>query len=112
KGVFTLTGAQPLGPSVSASPYAPKLARIDSVGGLDVIAYYGNRWVAWHGNGDGTFSSPVPFPDGAAVYAVADLNGDGLDDAIVAPPTTYDLHVYFNVAGQFVDGGVIGFSRP
>jgi Bacterial Ig-like domain (group 3)/FG-GAP-like repeat len=58
------------------------------------------------GNGDGTFQSPLPFATGGVAawdVVVADLNGDGRMDAVVA-----SLATSFSKKGKFLGPAVIG----
>src|SRR5262249_40875941 len=85
--VFSLrNGLQTFGQSVTLGiPFQPGgLAVFDADGDarVDVLATdpVDNTLVMLHGNGDGTFASPVTGVD-AGQLAFADFNRDGMDDA-------------------------------
>jgi uncharacterized protein (TIGR03437 family) len=107
-GTFSATAPIPLSGGPSLGPYSIVAADFNGDGKLDLAVTLSNYTTApgglavLLGRGDGSFQSPVIYPVTSAGFVAGDLNGDGIPDLIVDPPTSEDA---YGGAGYLIGNG-------
>src|SRR5436190_1838116 len=75
-------------------------------GNLDVVVITDNTVFVYPGNGDFTFGAPAQLTTGAVPLdgAIADLNGDGRKDIVVANHESLSISIFLNQGGLTFTG--------